>query len=221
MAKYARKYKKRAYKRKRKSNVRNNRITRSLSVLPDKFRTKLPYHTVIDLSGGASSKIEHVLNLNSIFDVDFTGIGHQPLGHDQFAGLYNKYRVVSNSVRVQFCVSTTGGSNLIVGMFPATTTALLANDETICEQQRTRYKVVGTPSSNSVTTLRKKFYIKQLSGNDDNGNLQSVVGSNPAEQWHLHLFTQTLDKVSVPDVYCDVYMMFEVEFFDRLVLTQS
>ena len=37
------------------------------------------------------------LNLNSIFDPNRTGTGHQPYAHDTFQALYNRYRVISTS----------------------------------------------------------------------------------------------------------------------------
>ena len=36
----------------------------------------------------------HVLRMNSIYDPDYTTTGHQPMGRDQLAELYNRYRVL-------------------------------------------------------------------------------------------------------------------------------
>lgn len=44
----------------------------------------------------------HVFNLGSIFDPDYTGVGHQPAFHDQWATLYNRYRVIGVRYKVIF-----------------------------------------------------------------------------------------------------------------------
>lgn len=42
----------------------------------------------------------NLFNINSLYDPDRTGIGHQPLGYDQLSALYNNYRVLGSSIRV-------------------------------------------------------------------------------------------------------------------------
>jgi len=46
--------------------------------------------------------------LNSIFDPDNTGSGHQPLYRDTYAGIYNHYAVVSTKSRCTFQSLFTG-----------------------------------------------------------------------------------------------------------------
>lgn len=44
---------------------------------------------------------EVAFRLNSLYDPNFTGTGHQPLGFDQYAALYNYYRVYKVDVQVR------------------------------------------------------------------------------------------------------------------------
>lgn len=44
----------------------------------------------------------HVFKINNLYDPDHTGLGHQPLFHDQWALLYNNYRVTYAEVTCKF-----------------------------------------------------------------------------------------------------------------------
>lgn len=51
---------------------------------------------------------EQRYNLNSLYDPDYTGSGHQPYGFDQIMATYNKYRVNRVSYKITF---TTPGAD--------------------------------------------------------------------------------------------------------------
>jgi hypothetical protein len=51
----------------------------------------------------------HVFRANDLFDPDFTGTGHQPMGFDQLMVFYNHFCVVNSRIRVIF--HNTGSSN--------------------------------------------------------------------------------------------------------------
>ena len=70
------------------------RFTMYNRLLAQKLTTKLTYCDTKTITPG-STMANHVFRLNSIFDPDFTGVGHQPGFHDQWANLYNQYRVTS------------------------------------------------------------------------------------------------------------------------------
>lgn len=59
-----------------------------------KIRTWLTYVDTKSLTIGASS-VGHVFRLNDLYDPDLTGIGHQPAFHDEWAQIYQKYRVLA------------------------------------------------------------------------------------------------------------------------------
>lgn len=60
---------------------------------PDRMSVKLLYSDVKTLALGAGGSSQTVFRLNSIFDPDFTGVGHQPRGHDELALMYRRYYV--------------------------------------------------------------------------------------------------------------------------------
>lgn len=60
---------------------------------PDRMSVKLLYSDVKTFALSAAGNAQTVFSLNSIYDPDVTGIGHQPRGHDELATLYKRYRV--------------------------------------------------------------------------------------------------------------------------------
>lgn len=67
---------------------------------------------ITHLTTGSTSGVfgnEYRFRLNSLYDPDYAGGGHQPYGYDQFNGVYQKYRVDKCSWRISF--TTPGASN--------------------------------------------------------------------------------------------------------------
>jgi hypothetical protein len=64
-------------------------------------------HTI---NTGNAWSTAYQFRLNSLFDPDLTSAGHQPLGRDQWALLYNSYVVLS--VRIRLDLATTANCNV-------------------------------------------------------------------------------------------------------------
>jgi len=64
------------------------------------------YSDTITLNPGTAAITSHVFRVNSIFDPDLTGTGHQPLLHDEYDGIYSEYRVLKCIAKVTPIAST-------------------------------------------------------------------------------------------------------------------
>lgn len=82
---------------------------------PDRYITRIRYCSAITLSSTSGSIGKQTWNMNSIFDPDSTGAGHQPLWHDTLIGIYNHYSVTSATLRVRF-IATHATMPFIVGL---------------------------------------------------------------------------------------------------------
>lgn len=69
-------------------------------------------YTEITLAAGAANRV--IYNLNSIYDPNRSGAGHQPYGYDQLAALYARYRVLKASWVVKFVGSTESYYGVVV-----------------------------------------------------------------------------------------------------------
>lgn len=91
--------------------VSKTRIPRQ--VASQRLRVRLPYWDVIQMPGaGTDGYSEYVLSLSSVYDPDITGSGHQPRGYDQWANLYNAYRVINCYWTVRFYTSDTNATTV-------------------------------------------------------------------------------------------------------------
>ena len=79
-------------------------------MLPRSFRTSLRYAETFSLTTGAAGIVGTVqtMFLNSLYDPNYTGTGHQPYGFDQLAAFFQQYIV--HAARFQLITSTIGGT---------------------------------------------------------------------------------------------------------------
>lgn len=71
---------------------------------PSSRYMQLNYVQVVTLTGaiaGVTGTVQQ-FRLNSVFDPDLTGVGHQPYGYDTITGLYSVYKVMYVDVEVEF-----------------------------------------------------------------------------------------------------------------------
>lgn len=77
------------------------------------YRVQLPYAEIYQMNMSLGGVANQNFRLNSCFDPDLTGVGHQPRWFDQLAALYSYYTVVRATAQV------------ILGPAPADNTLLI------------------------------------------------------------------------------------------------
>ncbi len=128
---------------------------------------------------------------NSTFDPYETGVGHQPLGRDQYAALYNKYCVIGSKMTVKMNVYWPAAGE-IAPLFCGitvddddTSTPLI---EDMVERNRTKWKIVRC---NSGATVSTKWSAKQAFGGTtgllQNSDATALEGTNPTKQMYYHV----------------------------------
>jgi len=114
-AKNNRRPRRRANKRKSQTNRKKGRklrgygTTRSNTIngpLAMRQIVKLRYAEDVNISAGIALG-SYDFRANSIFDPNLTGIGHQPLGHDQWAVFYDHYVVLGARIKVTLTQAAT------------------------------------------------------------------------------------------------------------------
>ncbi len=89
-----------------------------MQVFPPRLRTVLPYADQFNLQGATLSAAfgaETTFRLNSLFDPDFTNVGHQPYGFDQITPFYSRYQV--DEVEIKLTFSDPQGDGVYVAAF--------------------------------------------------------------------------------------------------------
>lgn len=196
-------------------------VNRSIQPVPARYMCRLKYATNIPTNALNGS---YLMNLNSLYDPDRSGIGHQPLGFDNLALLYNKYRVISTSWRINRCAGSSDPA-IQIGCIASNDPGVnYTNFALLKESPRAKY-VIQNPSAASIP-LTGKVYLPKLLGrtyaqymaDDVTG---SEVSGSPAEECILYIQTATANDSVQPNVALSVVMTFDVEFYDMKHLEQS
>lgn len=217
-------FKRRASKRKairRKAPRRKFKMTtvnRGLQPFSSRFITKMKYSDSIALT--ALNGYQYAFNLNSCFDPNQTGVGHQPYGWDNLTPIYNRYRVIS----AKYVINAYNNSNAIrFGCIVTNDGAPINNMSELAENPRAQTRV-QLPSG-STQTIVSSISIPKLMGRtkaqymaDD--RFQALVTASPAELALLTIYGQTINDTAT-DVSVVVTLEYTVEFFDPKPIDQS
>jgi len=191
----------------------------------DKQFVRLRYFEYFDKSG--VTLFDQVFNLNSLFDPDQSGGGHQPLEFSQWAAMYNRYLVRRCRYRVTFCQNSTT-SITVVGVAPQnnSNTAL-----SLTQQRAALESPYGKAHMFSLSPNQPGFVI---TGNIDLARLtgvtptkyasddvyQAVVGASPSEIMGLHIFAFDLAATNV-NISFIVELEFDAALWDRANVASS
>lgn len=208
--------KKRYTKRRSKTTL----VNKSLQPFPDRYIAKLKYIDTFSLS---TVNVPYRFNLNSIFDPNNTGIGHQPYGRDTLAQLYNRYRVFACKVRIRG--QPLDGSNQYIVSIPSNDIITVSSFTDAREKPMAKY-VVQTQGGDSRSILHK-INIPRLMGRTSaqykaDDRYQADMGSDPAENASLSIYSYNCGSLSTScTTLCTIELTYYVECFDRNTLSQS
>ena len=176
----------------RRRKRRTRRRARIPQAFPDRFVSKMKYVDFITLDMGATdSGIPKTYNFraNSIFDPDKSGVGHQPLGHDEMNIVYDHYCVIGSKIKCTFAPQ--GGQVVNVDMLymlaVQDTPASHGNAIDYLEQNNTKGTTIApgyAGSSKTLTAHYSPYKLFGLSKKDSlisNNKLNTSFGSNPTE----------------------------------------
>lgn len=203
------------------------RVNRSLPLAgrPKNKIIKLRYATIVGLNAATGAAAGHSFRANSIYDPDNTGIGHQPLGHDQWALFYNHYRVLGAKITINFA-SSGAGHSMVAGCFlddDASGPTPFDNEGII--EKGGKYRVMDDAGGPGNRTIVCKYSAKKFhnaSNVKDRDDLKAAFGSNPSEMAYFVLWAQALNTAVDPGVvYCNVKIDYIVSLEEAKDLAQS
>lgn len=181
---------------------------------PHSMLAKLRYCDNYTLSITTGSVAKQFMRLNSIFDPDYTGTGHQPLYRDTFAAIYDQYAVVSCEVEVKVCnLSTTAVLETGIVLEDDTSSS---GDSRVLKEQATGSYTILPPLAGSLSThtfryrwdCKKTLHIDPFSSE----TYKTQVGTNPTEEADLCIWASVTDGISSTVPVLTVTMLYEVLF---------
>jgi hypothetical protein len=194
--------------------------------VPDTMQVPLTYSQDVDFTGAVIQ--DQVFNLNSIFDPDRTGVGHQPQGADAWNNFYNRYRVDATLVEIDLVnLSTTSVADILV--VASNDAAAISTQTTFDSGSESAFSwndLMSVSAGNNIRRFRKLYKCNQVTGitatkyNDDD-----IYGaqwtSNPTEIIVLHICAKDFSFTTNVAVKARVKLTYYVTMFDRQQLGQS
>jgi len=188
-------YKRRKYAKKKKRYVRRRKRYSKQGVpsgMPLARTTKLRYTEIVDLGSAAGLLQRYVFSANSVFDPNVTGVGHQPMGYDNWSRLYGEYIVLGSRMSVRMIPTLTGAAgtgNALTGCYLSKEQSVpYTKGSTFIEAKRGTWRVVtwnGGVMDQKQTKMvcnysAKKFH--NVKDTKDNIQLVGLTNGNPSDR---------------------------------------
>jgi len=227
--KYRRYGKRRAYRKRKSGSSFVNAIssTNGQLPLPNRILTRHRYCQTFTMDGATGAAATYTLSLNGLYQ-PIVASGHQPMGFDQFAALYQNYKVVGAKITATYTnlSNTTDTGNQYVGIqFHENSSYAPGYITQIAERGRCVYKLLGLANSGHDTqkcsmkwSLKKWYGQNNVKGQDVAG----TISSNPAQECYASIFSVADYDGQNPGA-CDVLVTIDyiVEWFTPLQMNQS
>lgn len=195
---------------------------RGRTLMPFKVRRVLKTVQYTSLDAGAGTINAIAFPVNSAND-PFGALGsQQPLGHDQYSGLYERCAVIGGSISVEAC-STDGTAPVVVGIGLHTSSTTLTNYDEYHEYPANTHRLM-TADMDKVTFglsfgVGKYFQNRKILTDD---RLNAAIGADPTDKLYCHLYHQSADKTANPAVaQCIVTLKQIIVYYRPKQLTRS
>ena len=172
---------------------------------PDYFTVRLKYSDYYLLQNATGAVKFQTFNLNSIYDVDATGVGHQPNGRDRWASLYAYYRVLESKIKVHFlydhgsngAATKTDQDPIACGFYINPNSAFnpgqggLSTYNNVMEARHSAFKVLTRENDHAYMEYTyKPQSMDGVISNDTQPQVWTAVGSSPNQVHLLDVFAQ-------------------------------
>jgi len=193
------------------------------SSLPDRLTVKMRYVESVSLASAAN----HSYNwrLNSLFDPNITGTGHQPQGRDEYAGFYGRYIV--HKTYVELSASTPGVSEWHVAACPSNNYAgVTAGSPEVAEESPLGQGKVFTYQNGAVVFFRGWIDLPKLVGRTKTQYLANsdeygaLISADPSESLAIAVRAAEVDAGSAI-LHFTIKMVLVVELHDRVQMAAS
>lgn len=223
---YARKTKKRFQYRRKKRYGKS--LVLSKAPIPNKFATKLRYSESVSVNpsvGGIPGV--YVFNASSCYDPDFTGIGHQPRGFDQWMSMFDHFTVIGSKITVQYAIQgQTDDRSLLCGLNLKDGATAYTDKNDYMEGRNVTSRLVAGGGAGDARTCKlgltyspKKFL--GISKALANQAIKGSASSNPTENAYFHCWVAPTGTADLDTLALQVVIDYLVVFTEPKNPSQS
>lgn len=215
---------KRMFKRKNTGGRGYTSITKQTG-RPQRMLAKLVYFDSGQLANSLGVFQIQQFNLNSLFDPDRSGIGTQPLGRDQWAIWYNRYRVYKVDYIITL-VNLDPDQPANVGIINANGIPVFT-DNGVYEQPGAYVKQLSPRDGGlSRQEIRGSVYLPRLNGKTPsayraNDDTQALMSANPSEILTQSIVASPTLSGSEVNISYSVKYVYHCELFDPNTILKS
>jgi len=191
------------------------------AILGPRLRTKLVYSTgegYMTNSVAATSEEKFTFAANSMYDPDAQAGGQQPVGFDQLAALYERYKVLNCTIELLGFPS----ANCIIAVYPSMSATPLATIQDATSQYGVKMIAASnfTGPVNSMKVSVKKNSSKFMGIPESDDDIAAQTTASPSKQWyyHVHVYNPSGGALTVGFL---VRLIFDCEFLRPIALTVS
>jgi len=177
----------------------------------------MPYH--MEFTTSSSSITYNTFNSNDIYDPDYTGSGHQPRSHDQYALYYKYYRVTKCKFKAIFFWEETPSQSHAVGVYiDDNGTFAYSSTLDLYEKEGMKYsKILQSDRTSTVTIVRNIPMTSMTAGALK--DQRTTFGSAPTlKAPYIHVWTvpNNTTALSYGAVRVHIEMIFTVNVFEPI-----
>jgi len=177
---------------------------------PQSLRTTLRYKEAVLLDPTAGQFKTYLFKTNDLYDPNYTGTGHQPMGYDQLAAVYSHYAVTSSRIKVTQITSPANPT--VFGVLVTDNNGSSGPWPAVCEQPASNVSYLAPPQGSATKmVVRHKWDLAKATGVRDamDSGYSSVVGSSPSDCQYYIVFLQAMDQST--DIAAQWYLV-EIDF---------
>lgn len=220
----ARKARSKVRRARRAGRVTVSTVGASAGPLPNRFICDMPYVEQLTLTSSSTADFAQVYNfsLNSTYDPNVTGAGHQPYGRDQLVTFYGRYRVIKCYYRIVVQPTALFGCSVGICHNNNGTDLTGYSSGRFLELPHTYMKALDYNAPTYIkghVTLRKLIGQTETEFKGDDNN-QSVYDTSPVSICYLTLALFN-GAASAQTIRYTIRLKYRVEWFDPLPVAQS
>jgi len=198
----------------------------------NKKLVKLRYVEEFQLDTGLASTLTQIYRANSVFDPNFTWVGHQPMMFDGWATLYNRYVVFGSRASCVYTPSevkdnTTAYYGFFLSSDPSFPSVSMQPSQILEQRNTGRYRIAGAYNSAQNIGPRavfKKFSAKKYFGVSDvkdNEHLGALVTTNPLNPAYFIFWCSSVQGDNPPVLGFKITIDYIVQFSELQYQSQS
>lgn len=169
------------------------------------FEQHLVYCDYIQMPGNTGGNVSsHVFSANSLYDPDYTGIGHQPHYFDQCMAIYDHYTVYKAKITI-YGENNVNNTAMITSLRIGDDATLISLPNDVAEQTGSKWIYVSScPASTdnktkwslSKTVNVPKFFTKTKKDLINDAIFRGAAATSPAEQVYFIIDQWAVDQAS-------------------------